>query len=284
MRSWQENEQLMQRFRAWLSETDAEAGAAQESGARSAVPEVGLLQLVEAFTSLRHEMKLQTKSSRSLVESLATALTALDNAARQFRSVEPREAEMARQAARPLVESLIGLDEALQRGLNTVEASRNQSAQQAAAATVNALDQQLQQMSAWRRWCYRGWHGEMRRLCRQRIVEKVWEEIDVHLEGYRLICSRMERELSQHKIQRIKCLGEVFDPARMNVVGLANSARLPPRTVVEEVRPGYLWRSKVVRFAEVRVVRDRTDAVGLDQLSGASGVVDIPLSLDQTEG
>ncbi|MFO7904725.1 MAG: nucleotide exchange factor GrpE, partial [Pirellulaceae bacterium] len=34
-------------------------------------------------------------------------------------------------------------------------------------------------------------------------------------------------------------------------------SHLPPETVVEVVRPGYLWGSRVVRYAEVRAVASR---------------------------
>ena len=34
----------------------------------------------------------------------------------------------------------------------------------------------------------------------------------------------------------------------------------PPGLVIEEIRPGYYWKDKVIRFAEVRAVRERANA------------------------
>ena len=59
--------------------------------------------------------------------------------------------------------------------------------------------------------------------------------------------------MSQHQVRRIACVGRTFDPAQMTAVGLVHSPQVAPNTVVEELRPGYLWRDKIVRFAEVHV-------------------------------
>ena len=68
MNDWLDNEAMLDRFRQWLEETRREADAlpdeAEASAEQSEARPVGLLQLVEEFTALRHEVKLQTKSSR----------------------------------------------------------------------------------------------------------------------------------------------------------------------------------------------------------------------------
>ena len=100
---------LLEQFRQWLSQTHAEAeaaaaepdGAAEPGGADGQT--VGLMEIVREFTVLRHEVKLQTKSARGLEETAAAAVAALEEAVRQFRGVEPQEAEAARRAATPLV-------------------------------------------------------------------------------------------------------------------------------------------------------------------------------------
>src|SRR4051812_35485514 len=86
------NEQLLERFRNWLEETRREAAlvdAAQEVMPRA--PGVGLDRLVEEFTALRHELKLQTRSSRTLEERLEASLTLLGEAAETFRSAAARD-------------------------------------------------------------------------------------------------------------------------------------------------------------------------------------------------
>ena len=115
-------------------------------------PPVGLLPLVEAFTALRHELKLQTKSARGMEESLQTALAGLDRAIEQFRTVEPQETAAADKAVRPLVEALIELDEALRRGARAVAASQQRLSEEMPQRLVEDLEQRFAGLSAWQRW------------------------------------------------------------------------------------------------------------------------------------
>ena len=121
MLTWFENEAIVQRVREWLARTEEEIRRAaerppEESAEDGQPPPVGLLQLMEAFTALRHELKLQTKSARGLEETVQVALAGLDRAADQLRGLAARETEAVTEALQPLVMSLIDLDEALERG------------------------------------------------------------------------------------------------------------------------------------------------------------------------
>jgi hypothetical protein len=164
---------------------------------------------------------------------------------------------------RPLVESLIALDEALQRGLQAIETTQRQTTQNATAQMLAALDQEFGQMSAWRRWRLGPWHARAKELCRQQVIREHSKVFEALLEGYQLISSRLERDLSTHQIRLIDCVGRPFDPKRMTAVGLVDDAEAEPETVVEEVRPGYLWRGEVLRFAEVRVARGDSSRGGI---------------------
>jgi molecular chaperone GrpE (heat shock protein) len=44
----------------------------------------------------------------------------------------------------------------------------------------------------------------------------------------------------------------------MTVVEVVDDPMLPPGLIVEQIRPGYYWKDKVIRFAEVRAVQGRT--------------------------
>ncbi len=61
--------------------------------------------------------------------------------------------------------------------------------------------------------------------------------------------------LSEHRIERLTCLGRRVDPARMRVIELVDAPGVAPETVMDELRPGYVWRGQVVRYAEVRATR-----------------------------
>jgi molecular chaperone GrpE len=260
MRSWYENEELIKRFREWLGRTESEIaalgydGAFQDSAAED-LPDVGMIQLIEAFTALRHEIKLQTKGSRGLEDALQEALAGLEEAAEQMRSVDTREAEAVARAARPLVEALIDLDEALERGLRAAHAAHANVLEDTLQRHEQAAQQRFAQLSFWQRRKARAWFDISAKLFRQQMTDLHRRIILPLLEGYQLIYARLERTLTQLDIERIECLGDPVDPNEMTVVELVDDPDAEPETVVEIVRPGYLWLGRLIRYAEVRAVR-----------------------------
>ena len=211
--------------------------------------------LVEAFTALRHELKLQTKSARGVEESLQTALAGLDRAMERFGSVEPQETAAAEKAMRPLVEALIELDEALRRGARAVAASQQRLSEELPRRLVEDLEQRFARRSAWQRWRSRPWQAEVLQCCRQLVAETQGPLLASLGDGYQLICGRLQRMLAEHRIERLACAGQSVDPSQMRVIELVDAPGVPPETVVEEIRPGYVWRGRVVRYAEVRATR-----------------------------
>jgi molecular chaperone GrpE len=256
-------EAILDRFRDWLSQTQADVQALDALGPeepgtpgdRGQGPEVGLLQLVEAFTALRHELKLQTKSARSVEESVQAALGGMDRAIAQFQTVQAREVHAAEQAAKPLVTALIELDEALERGVKAVAIMERRFVQQSPQQLLETLDERFARLRAWRRWLGGRWHREVRQLCQDQEAETLVRAFAALAEGYQLVRSRLQRVLAEQQIQRIACVGQHVDPTAMTVVELVDDPHAMPETVVDELRPGYTWRGQVVRYAEVRAVR-----------------------------
>jgi molecular chaperone GrpE len=68
--------------------------------------------------------------------------------------------------------------------------------------------------------------------------------------------------MDKEGILRIRCLGQPVDPTCMTVVEVVDDPTRPPGLVVDEVRTGYYWKSKVFRFAEVRAVRGKRSTEG----------------------
>src|SRR5262249_20497279 len=73
--------------------------------------------------------------------------------------------------------------------------------------------------------------------------------------GYTMSLQRVERALAQHGLEMIPCESRLFDPERMEVVEAVADSGRPPSEVIDVVRPGYLWRGRVFRYAQVRVAR-----------------------------
>ncbi len=101
-----------------------EAGTSDESAVGR---DFGIIDLVEEFTALRHEVKLQTKSGRGLSEQTETTLEALKRAIEEVKSVVPRDAQAVWAAGKALAEGLADLDEALHRGEREIARRANKS-------------------------------------------------------------------------------------------------------------------------------------------------------------
>src|SRR5271168_4153932 len=106
-----DDEALLARFRDWLKEARARASAPEvlprglDSGLAAPAREFGMFDLVEEFTALRHELKLQTKSGRSLIEQSESTVSALRRAIDQLRAVDAKETQAAWTAGKALADA-----------------------------------------------------------------------------------------------------------------------------------------------------------------------------------
>ncbi len=183
-------EAILDRFRDWLETARVEADdhEAVESGSESepghSPREFGIIDLVEEFTALRHELKLQTKSGRGLIEQTENTVAALRQAIDQFRSVEPKEAQAVWTAGKALAEALADLDEALARGEREIDRARRQIADESIRALETAFIGLFRRRS-WirRRSCGRTITRSSRRFGATARRER--KLFDSFLEGYR---------------------------------------------------------------------------------------------------
>lgn len=252
-----DDEALLDRFRIWLRDARAETeGFNGDLEPSTPQPEVGLYRLVEEFTALRHEVKLETKGSRSLQEQVETLLPTLRQAIDQFRTVAPKEEQAVQGVARPLAEAIADLDEALERGRLEIEKARNRLAA-SAESIVSLLNTQFRARPWFRKIGLRAYHEQVRDLVAQQLSETQPGLFVALLEGYGLIQSRLKRAMDAGQIRRIECAGRPVDPGQMNVIEVVDAPDQPAGHVVDEVRRGYTWRGRVLRYAEVRAARER---------------------------
>ena len=116
----------------------------------------------------------------------------------------------------------------------------------------------LLRLPRWRRWLCRAWCRRAREILVQRMALTHRDIFDSLVEGYDLILGRLQRAMKKAELYRIECVGQTVDPNLMTVVEVVDDPLRPPGLVVEEMRPGYYWKDKVFRFAEVRAVQGRT--------------------------
>ena len=260
------DELLLGRLRQWLAEarmrseqiTDRPADCPTDLGEpqpSTADSEFGLYTLVEEFTALRHELKLQTKSMRGLEEESQSQVAALRLAIEAFRSVEPKEALAAWSAGKGLATALADLDEALDRGRTQIERAGRILIDEPTRALPVALDELYSRQSWVRRLLWRSYHRQARALAARHGRKEREALFAALVEGYGLIQGRLTRALAAERVQRIVTLGRPVDPERMIVIEVVEAPDTPPGAVVDEVRRGYTWNDRVLRCAEVRAAR-----------------------------
>ncbi|HEX5442756.1 MAG TPA: nucleotide exchange factor GrpE [Pirellulales bacterium] len=255
------DDQLLARFGRWLRATRSAEQLGADGSGEPAIGhprepgQFGLYRLVEEFTSLRHEVKLQTKSARAADASSEQLVAALKQAIEALRTVEPREAQAAWAAGKSFALALAELDEALDRG-------RRQTEQAAAALIDGPRDELLARLDAfhrrswWRKLCHGGYFRELRGL-----VEREQQRppraalLEALVDGYRLIQKRLVQTLAAEEIVRIPTESHPVDPEQMVVVEVVDVDDRPAGLVYDELRRGYTWKGRILRYAEVRATR-----------------------------
>jgi len=221
------------------------------------VPNIGLLQVVEALTAMRHELKLHTKSARSVEQAVEQAVAAMQTTVRQLQATPQREREQTDQGLLPVLESLAMLDESLHRGRRALEAVQEQFLQTFREQLQVQFAAEWAKLSAWVQWVAGAAWQRARRGIEESMVREASTPFASVLQGYQLIQQRLKQRLDMHGVTRITTVGKIVDAKCMTVVALAEPDEGPPDPVVEELRPGYRWRELVLRFAEVKAVPSR---------------------------
>jgi molecular chaperone GrpE len=245
-----DSDQLLERFRAWLAEVDEQSRLAGEPEREP--PWWNQRELVEQFTALRHEVKLQTKSARQSQEQADRLLAGLQEAAEQLRATERKLADAAGDVPEAVLETLMNLDDALRRGRAAVDKLVEQIGEEL-PELVESLEAEFRQLSWWRRWTAGPFCQLALQTCRQQ-TETYVARCGSLAEGYQLTQARLVKAMRQQQLEGIDSLGQIADPQCMTVVEAVDDPLHSVGLVVEEVRRGYRWRGRVVRFAEVRAV------------------------------
>lgn len=98
-------------------------------------------------------------------------------------------------------------------------------------------------------------HGGRQAASEPRPVEEAATVLEDALQGLELLLLRVRRLMEQAGLERMDVVHEAFDAERMRAVDTVADDGVPPGTVAEEVRPGYLLHGVVLRAADVCVSR-----------------------------
>jgi molecular chaperone GrpE len=257
-------EAILADFRAWLTDLSGGANEVDFTCSRGSPEAVDLFTLVGQFTALRHEINMQTRAARAAVEQNAEVLCQLTASANEPEAVS--EVENDDESLRPVAKAIIDVVDALALSLRQMEKGRD-SAEALLADLIEPMEPAKVTLPGTTR------PGFLARLFGTRpvpqpsssdpesgqqvaqVVDKLRQILAAAADGYAMSLRRVERILPTLELEPLSCTGEDFDPELMEVVEVVGDTGLPSGTVVEDVRPGYLWRGKLFRFAQVKVAR-----------------------------
>jgi len=255
------DDEIFSRLREWLESTRSEADSLDDesydpsSEENRSSPTVGFYDLVGEFTALRQELKLQTKSSRGLLEHAESALQAMHEASTRLNSAELRyresTEEMKDSNLKLLAETVINLDESLDRGRAVIEMARKRIVVESVTEFEHGLDEAYRTLSFFGKWRSLKFYQMTRHLYRQQVEQGHGSLFDSVLAGFQLIQNRVLKILKDQGIERIQCIGQPVDPHFMIVNVAIPGTDFEVGTVVQEIRRGYRWHGKVLRYAEV---------------------------------
>jgi hypothetical protein len=246
----EERERIVRGFEAWLdSALGSEAppqGLTAEllSALRSGDPlppvdgRCDLYSLWSAMIALTQEVRLQGRTFKHLNETLARGL--------EFSAVQPpgvaaADSEMIEnsssespgtgQTPKQEIDVLLDLRDRVERGRSAVRSAAEQLA-----------PSRLPRLARWL-----GIGGKYARHTQ--------EILGALSQGYSLTLDRLDQALMDRRVTVMVCVGQMFDPRRMNAIEVEETDSVPEGTVVEVYRNGYEWEGGVYRSAQVKVTR-----------------------------
>lgn len=81
------------------------------------------------------------------------------------------------------------------------------------------------------------------------------DNVDSIREGVQMVLRLFEDASGRIGLERVKAVGERFDPARHEAIQQMETDEHPPGSVINEVVPGYLLDGRLIRAAMVTVAR-----------------------------
>jgi molecular chaperone GrpE len=204
--------------------------------------------IVEAFTAMRHEWRGQAKESRALTEQIQTAVTNLQSLESKLLAHVAGHSSDNPEEARQLALLIVETDHQLSRAVTAIaqwEANR----QLREAADANAVKRCFKGMNRVARWFARPlWIL----ISEQRSAQGTVAEHPA-TEGLNLVLGRLRRMMHEQGIERLDVQGRPFDANTMHAIGTVASTDCPSGHVAEQLSPAYYWQGRLIRFSDVRV-------------------------------
>jgi len=229
-----------------MNEIPANDVCKPDTGTVSEEPQFGLLDMVEAFTAMRHEWRTQSKQNRDLAQSIQAItklLTRVESTIDQKFLASSNDGGLQK-----LISLVIDLDISLTRAVEATSQHASKTQQAELLASVRRSHEQA---------------GFFSRLVNRRFYHQIILAIqnqspgdpDPSIEGVRLVLHRLRRMMSDQDLTRVETVGKEFDGETMKAISAIESNQQESGNVVQEITPAYFYKGRLVRVAEVRVAK-----------------------------
>lgn len=226
------------------TETHAERPATPVESASASRP-FGIVDVVEAFTAMRHEWRNSSTETRQLVTQIDEVCERLMSASK----LKPNGPADAKSNGCGLALSIAEIEHATQRAVEAAAAATSRFAED----LEEELDAQFRMKNVIVRWVTAGTYRQVIRTLRDRGDCPSTQNI---LAGFELLLTRIRRLMADASIDRIETLGEPFDAHWMHAIAAAPGTGLPNGQVIEQLKPAYRWQGERLAYAEVRIAQD----------------------------
>lgn len=209
---------------------------------------LGAVDIVEAFTTLRHEIKLQVRGGRELQQSLQESMQRLEQ-----KLTTPPAGSTPNSENRKMAEAIADIEESLQRAIESIVPKT------AVARSEDNVLRQCDAMLSRAPWIARVFTGRWIAQLRSALMDSIEASKpvaaaqDASHRGLELLLARVHRLMKQFEIERVNVLHQAFDAETMNAVDMIDAPSVPSAHVAQQLRPLYLWRNSTLRCAEVRI-------------------------------
>ncbi|HQX51950.1 MAG TPA: nucleotide exchange factor GrpE [Planctomycetaceae bacterium] len=214
------------------------------------IPEFGLVDVIEAFTAMRHEWRGQTREGRELAAAVAASTTQIQHL--ENRLAAQLAVATSDEITRNLVNLIVDIDAHLSRAVEACakyDKTHHRQQSDCSAAIRDAFEQR----NFLSRWLSRPLLRRTLEILNADAIQNTQPQTNPSIEGLLLVVSRLRRMMAERNIKRLDFVGKPFDAETMNAVSVVESTQYPAGHVVEELSPAYLWRDQLLRFADVRV-------------------------------
>ncbi len=214
-------------------------------------PEFGLLDVIEAFTAMRHEWRTQTRENRDLAAAIQGATDKLLRLETKLvDSSVLTEQNSEQRGVREFVEAIVEIDVHLSRAVDAViKSTRANLLPDLLAASIQ---EDFENRGIISRWFCRRFFKSVLRIVASNLQANVDHSTN---EGLTMVVSRIRRIMSDRDIERAETVGQPFDAETMHAIASVESDQHKAGHVEEQLSPAYFWRGELFRCADVRVAR-----------------------------